>query len=426
MLTLRLIRRFCTIPHHSFADTVAASSIKSPTEVMKTVKKTIEINEPALIKLKNERNPDNLFNLFKANAENRVVVENRFAFEDTFSRLAGAGRLDYIENLLEHQKTLPQGRREGFVIRIITLYGRAGMVKHAVNTFCDMHLFGCKRTVKSFNAALKVLSQSRDLEAINSFLSDVPFRFGIEVDVYSVNIVVKAFCEMGFWDKAYLFVVEMEKLGITPDVITYTTFIAAFYKASRPEIANGLWNLMVLRGCLPNIVTFNVRIQFLVCKGRAWDANKLLNFMRRRKKFPEFPDEVSYNLVIKGFCRARYYKMAMKVYLSFQDDGYKPNQKIYQTMIHYICMAGEFDLAYTMCKDSMEKNWYPSVHTINNLLEGLVKDGKPVRIDKAKSIYSLALKRKSSFSDAQIETMQSILSGNGTSLQDYKTSNTLV
>ncbi|KAL6537613.1 hypothetical protein OROMI_026147 [Orobanche minor] len=426
MLTLRLIRRFCTIPHHSFADTAAASSIESPIEIRKAVKKTIEINEPALIKLKNERNPDNLFNLFKANAENRVVVENRFAFEDTVSRLAGAGRLDYIENLLEHQKTLPQGRREGFVIRIITLYGRAGMVKHAVNTFCDMHLFGCKRTVKSFNAALKVLSQSRDLEAINSFLSDVPFRFDIKLDVYSVNIVVKAFCEMGFLDKAYLVVVEMEKLGITPDVITYTTLIAAFYKASRPEIANGLWNLMVLRGCLPNIVTFNVRIQFLVCKGRAWDANKLLNFMRRRKKFPEFPDEVSYNLVIKGFCRAGYYKMAMRVYLSFQDDGYKPNQKIYQTMIHYICMAGEFDLGYTMCKDSMQQNWYPSVHTINNLLEGLVKDRKPIMIDKAKYIYSLALKRKSSFSDAQIETMKSILSGNGTSLPDYRSSNTVV
>ncbi|KAL3655482.1 hypothetical protein CASFOL_001268 [Castilleja foliolosa] len=396
MLTLRLIRRFCTIPH------IVA------TEIIQSAKEPIEISEPALIKLKNERDPDKLFNLFKANASNRLVVENRFAFEDTVSRLAGAGRFDYIENLLEHQKTLPQGRREGFIIRIIMLYGLAGMIKHAVNTFCDMHLYGCNRTVKSFNAALKVLTQSRDLESINSFLSDIPFRFGVKLDVYSVNIVIKAFCEMFFLDKAILVMVEMEKLGIKPDVITYTTLISAFYKANRVEIANGLWNLMVLKSCLPNVATFNVRIQFLVSKGRAWEANKLLAYMRRHKKLPEFfPDEVTYNLVIKGFCRAGFYEMAMRVYSAFHDEGFKPNQKIYQTMIHYLCVAGKFDLAYTMCKDSMQKNWFPSVHTINNLLEVLKKDGK---VDKAKYIYSLAMKRKPRFSPAQIETMKSILS----------------
>ncbi|KAI3463396.1 hypothetical protein Pfo_020059 [Paulownia fortunei] len=408
MLTLRLVRRFGTAPH-SFATTAIASSIEKASSIRSSVRKPIDVNEPALIKLKKERDPDKLFNLFKANAHNRVVVENRFAFEDTISRLAGAGRLDYIENLLEHQKTLPQGRREGFVIRIIMLYGRAGMTKHAVNTFCDMHLYGCKRTVKSFNAALKVLTQSQDLEAIESFLSDIPFRFGIELDVYSVNIVIKAFCEMGILEKAFLVMVEMEKLGITPDVITYTTLIAALYKANRPEIANGLWNLMVLKGCLPNVATFNVRIQFLVNKGRAWEANKLLAFMRCHKKFPEFPDEVTYNLVIKGFCKAGFCEMAMRVYSAFHNEGYRPNQKIYQTMIHYLCRAREFDLAYSMCKDSMQKNWFPSVHSINNLLEGLRKYGK---LDKAKYIYSLAMKRIPPFSAAQIETMKSLISRN--------------
>ena len=37
-----------------------------------------------------------------------------------------------------------------------------GVIKHAINTFYDMHLYGCNRTVKSFNAALKVLIQTRD------------------------------------------------------------------------------------------------------------------------------------------------------------------------------------------------------------------------------------------------------------------------
>ncbi|XP_057780443.1 pentatricopeptide repeat-containing protein At1g80150, mitochondrial-like [Salvia miltiorrhiza] len=404
---IRSVIRMLT--HRNLATAAVSSSVNKVISASSSAGKPSSVDEPALVKLKNERDPEKLFNLFKANATNKLVVENRFVFEDTVSRLAGAGQLDYIENLLEHQKTLPQGRREGFIIRIIMLYGRARMTKHAVNTFCDMHLYGCVRTVKSFNAALKVLTESRDLQAINWFLNDVPARFGIVLDAYSFNIVIKGLCEMGILDKAFLVMAGMGKWGLAPDVFTYTLLIEASYKSNWPEIANGLWSRMVLKGCLPNIATFNVRIQYLVNKGRTWDANKLLDYMRRLKKSPEFPDEITYNLVIKGFCKMGNLKMAMYVYSAFRSEGYKPNQKIYQTLIHYFCEAREIDMAYNMCKQSMENNWYPSVDTINKLIDGLVRDEKLEKIDKARHIYSLALKRKPPFNSAQIEFMKSLV-----------------
>ncbi|KAA8540479.1 hypothetical protein F0562_024602 [Nyssa sinensis] len=406
MLSLRLFRRFGTASH--IADAIVSSDISATSTtnsvVSNRIQQPVTPEEPALVKLKAERDPEKLFELFKANAHNRLVIENRFAFEDTVSRLAGAGKFDYIENLLEHQKTLPQGRREGFIIRIIMLYGKAGMTKHAVDTFYDLHLYGCRRTVKSFNAALKVLTETRDLEAIELFLREVPWKFGIELDILSVNIVIKAFCEMGILDKAYLIMVEMEKMGIKPDVITYTTLISAFYKNNRYEIGNGLWNLMVRRGCLPNLATFNVRIQYLVNRGRAWDANELMRMMQYIRIIP---DEVTYNLVIKGFFRAGYLEMAKRVYSALHGKGYKPNIKIYQTMIHYLCKGGDFDMAYTMCQDSMKKNWFPNVDTIYKLLEGLQKSGK---LGEAKFIMTLARKRVPPFSADQLRAMQSILS----------------
>lgn len=400
MLSLRSFRRFC----HTVA---SIASIDTPAAVSNCIQNLKPLEEPALVKLKNERDPERLFHLFKANAHNRLLIENRFAFEDTVSRLAGAGRFDYIEHLLEHQKTLPQGRREGFIVRIIMLYGKAGMAKHAIDTFYDMHLYGCRRTVKSFNAALKVLTSTRDLGAIEEFLNNVPERFFVELDIFSVNIVIKAFCDMYVLEKAYLVMVEMEKLGIKPDVITYTTLISAFYKENRWEIGNGLWNLMVLRGCLPNLATFNVRIQCLVNRRRAWQANSLMDMMQ---KLGITPDEVTYNLVIKGFCQAGYLEMAKRVYSALHAKGYKPNVKIYQTMIHYLCKGGDFDLAYTMCKDCMRKNWFPSVETIHTLLEGLNKNGQ---LGKARVILTLAQSRVPPFSSSQLSTLKSILSRNG-------------
>lgn len=400
MLSLRYFRRFC----HAVAP---IASTDTPAAVSNCIQNLKPLEEPALLKLKNERDPERLFHLFKANAHNRLVIENRFTFEDTVSRLAGAGRFDYIEHLLEHQKTLPQGRREGFIVRIIMLYGKAGMTKHAIDTFYDMHLYGCRRTVKSFNAALKVLTSTRDLGAIEEFIYNVPERFFVELDIFSVNIVIKAFCDMYVLDKAYFVMLEMEKLGIKPDVVTYTTLISSFYKDNRWEIGNGLWNLMVLRGCLPNIATFNVRIQYLVNRRRAWQANSLMDMMQ---KLGITPDEVTYNLVIKGFCQAGYLEMAKRVYSALHAKGYKPNMKIYQTMIHYLCKGGDFDLAYTMCKDCMRKNWFPSVDTIHTLLEGLKNNGQ---IGKAKVILTLAQSRVPPFSSSQLGTLKSILSRNG-------------
>lgn len=401
MLSLRLCRRFRT-----YATIPASISSTSNGKISLTangIKKPLTLEEPALVKLKTERDPEKLFHLFKANAHNRFVIENKFAFEDTISRLAGAGRFDYIEQLLEHQKAQPQGRREGFIMRIIRLYGKAGMVKHAVNTFKDMHLYGCHRTVKSLNAALKVLAHTGDLDALESFLSDIRCQFHVKLDVVSVNILIDGLCQMGIPDKAYIIMGEMEKSGITPDVITYTTLISAFYKLNRAEIGNGLWNLMVMRGCLPNLATFNARVQFLVNRGRVWQANSLMGMMRY---LGITPDEVTFNLVIKGFCIAGYIDMAKRVYSALHDEGYKPNARIYQTMMHYLCKEGEFDMAYTMCKNSMEKNWFPSIDSIYQLLQGLRNTGK---IDKARFIISLLHKRAPSFTAKQLGIMESFL-----------------
>ncbi|KAM3269209.1 pentatricopeptide repeat-containing protein, mitochondrial isoform X1 [Capsicum chacoense] len=409
MLSLRLVRRFGTGSRHLAAAKgaiVPSGAGNTSNKAFVSKKKRVKVEEPALFRLKKEKNPEKLFQLFKENAHNKIVIENRYAFEDTVSRLAGAGRFDYIENLLEHQKTLPQGRREGFIIRIIMLYGKAGMIQNAIKTFYDMHLYGCPRTVKSFNAALKVLTQSHDLEAIESFLWDVPERFFINIDILSVNTVISSFCEMGILEKGYLFMVEMEKLGITPDVFTYTILISAFYKANRWQISDGLWNLMVRKGCMPNVATFNVRIQFMVNMRFAWEANKLLQLMKR---IGITPDEATYNLVIKGFFLTDNLPMAKRIYSALHGAGLQPNSRIYQTMIHYLSKAGEFDLAYSMCKDSMKNNWFPSSDIIKMILEGLCKDGTEDRMGKARFLVILAKKKMPPFSADILNMMRFII-----------------
>ncbi|KAG8047677.1 hypothetical protein GUJ93_ZPchr0008g13422 [Zizania palustris] len=358
---------------------------------------------PVLVKIKNERNPERLYELFKANAHNHLLVENRYAFEDTVARLSGARRNDLVEEILEQHKALPQGRREGFVVRIIVLYGKARMPDHALRTFRDMEAYGCPRTAKSLNATMKVLLRARMFdEALQLFECSENYR--VELDDISYNTVVKMMCDMGELRAAYRVMQEMEKAGLRPDAITYTTLMDVFYKYGQREVGDGLWNLMRLRGCMPTLASYNVRIQFLVNRRRGWQANDLV-----RKMYASGirPDEITYNLVIKGFFKMGEHEMAKTVFGAMHGRGCKPNAKVYQTMVHYLCGRKEFDLAFRLCKDSMEKNWFPSVHTINQLLKGLMTISKD---RNAREIMKLVIGRKSSYSNDEVKTFQDILS----------------
>ncbi|RZC62406.1 hypothetical protein C5167_024204 [Papaver somniferum] len=205
--------------------------------------------QPALIKLKNERNPDKLFYLFKANAINRLVIENRFAFEDTVSRLAGAGRFDYIDQLLEEQKTLPQGHCEGFVIWIITLYRNAGMSKHAVDTFYTMHLFGCPRTVNLSMLLLrfwdrpvmqKILSYSLMAKKVYSALH---YKGG-KPNRMIYQTMIHYLCEGGEFDEAFRMCKDSMGKNWFPSFVTIGKLLVGLLMSSKSRNANILMALV--------------------------------------------------------------------------------------------------------------------------------------------------------------------------------------
>uniref|UniRef100_A0A6I9RJ00 Pentatricopeptide repeat-containing protein At1g55890, mitochondrial n=1 Tax=Elaeis guineensis var. tenera TaxID=51953 RepID=A0A6I9RJ00_ELAGV len=60
-----------------------------------------------------------------------------------------------VEAIFEEQKRYPAGiAREGFDVRLISLYGKAGMPANAAASFHQLPALGCSRSVMSFNALL--------------------------------------------------------------------------------------------------------------------------------------------------------------------------------------------------------------------------------------------------------------------------------
>ena len=281
------------------------------------------------------------------------------------------------------------------------------MPGHARKTFDEMPLYGCPRTVKSFNATLRVLCQSRRLDLVENFIEQAATRYEIQLDEISYNIFIKALCDAGRLEIAYLVMGEMKRSKLEPDIVTYTTLMAAAYKGGRREIGDGLWNLMVLRGCMPNLASFNVRIQHLVNRNRAWKAKKL---MKKMRDCGIKPDALTFNLIIKGFCRVGEMGMAKRVFWAMGESSCEASGKVYQTMVHYLCDAEEFELAFRLCRDSMKKGWFPSVPSIQSLLRGLTL----VSVDqRAQEIMRLVRARVPPFTAGELKVLEIAVSTNG-------------
>ncbi|PKA46377.1 Pentatricopeptide repeat-containing protein [Apostasia shenzhenica] len=101
-----------------------------------------------------ERDPDKLVDGFKLASESYRFRCRHRIYEATVRRLTASGRFDAVEAVLEHQKHFAADlSRERFGVRVITLYGKAGMAGQAAATFDQHPSFGCPRSVTSFNGS---------------------------------------------------------------------------------------------------------------------------------------------------------------------------------------------------------------------------------------------------------------------------------
>ncbi|KAF6135135.1 hypothetical protein GIB67_035206 [Kingdonia uniflora] len=92
-------------------------------------------------------------------------------YELTIRRLASAKQFSAIEEILEEQKKYNNILKEGFAIRIISLYGKAGMVDHAFKTLEQIPELKCDRTIKYVNALLSAYVDSKKYDGSRASIS---------------------------------------------------------------------------------------------------------------------------------------------------------------------------------------------------------------------------------------------------------------
>nr|GLL23159.1 pentatricopeptide repeat-containing protein At5g01110 [Ipomoea trifida] len=182
---------------------------------------------------------------------------------------------------------------------LVRTYVQARKLREAVEAF---RLLLSRRFCVTINACNSLLGGLVRIEWVDlawEVYREV-IRSGVPVNVYTLNIMVNAFCKVGKIEDAKLFIDEREEKGIFGDVVTYNTLISAYCREGHLEEVFELMNVMSLKGLKPCLLTYNSIVNGL-CKNRQYQkARDVLNEMVHSGFVP---DTTSYNTLLAECCR---------------------------------------------------------------------------------------------------------------------------
>ncbi|KAM1245686.1 hypothetical protein ACFX15_036213 [Malus domestica] len=330
-----------------------------------------------------ERNLKRLVEKFKKSSELYRFRTKTPIYEDAVRRLAAAKRFKWIEEILEDQKQYPDFSTEGFAVRLVTLYGKAGMFENAQKVFDEMPEKSCERTVLSFNALLGACVNSKKFDKVDEVFRGVSQKLSIEPDVVSYNTVVKAFCEMGSLESAVSMLVEMENKGVEPDVITFNTIMNGLYANNQFLAAEKIWSRMGEKNVVPDVRSYNARLLGLASEKKTNEVVELFEEMRNKEVKP---DVFSFNALIKGFVNEGKLEEAKQWYRELVKSSCALQKWTFQTLVPFVCEKGDLDFAFELGEEIFKRRLLVDVELLQVVVDGLAKAS---RINEAKKIVKL-------------------------------------
>lgn len=155
------------------------------------------------------------------------------------------------------------------------------------------------RTAKEFTVCIGAYGRTRDWRRAVGLLDEMQ-RVGVEPNLFSFSAAISACAKDAQWERAVALLEEMPQRGIEPDVVSYSAAITACEKGRQWERAVALLEEMQRRDVKPDVICFNAVISAFE-KGGQWErALSLLEEMQRRGVAP---DVISFNAAIQA-CNA--------------------------------------------------------------------------------------------------------------------------
>eukprot|EP01018_Ginkgo_biloba_P018827 Gb_38399 [translate_table: standard] len=321
--------------------------------------------------LKNETDVRAALHTFITALQQKGFRHNQSTYALMIHKLGHAQKFKTMEVLLQKMKDEAFQCQPGVFADVIKLYGRAGMPNQAINTFYEVQSFKCKYTQKLFDTLIIALVSMDCLGMARDLFADIK-QLGIFPSVYSLNILIKAYCKSDKLDSAFDLVDYMKTQGCLPGVITFGRLVGGLCQGGKVDDSLGLLNEMWSKGCVPDVVIYNTIINGLCREGKLLRAKEILADMELRGLKP---DVVTYNTIIHGLCKVGQLQQAIRLLRDISDKGVDPDVISFSTVMNFLCDKGELHECKVLYDEMLVKGLSPDITSYNILIKVLCKEG---------------------------------------------------
>ncbi|KAJ4700727.1 Pentatricopeptide repeat [Melia azedarach] len=280
-------------------------------------------------------------------------VHNEITCREMGIVLARGNNTNGLWNFLKEMSRRGNGElvNASTVTCLMKVLGEEGLVNEALATFYRMKQFRCKPDVYAYNVLINALCRVGNFKKARFLLEQMELPgFRCAPDVFTYTIMISSYCKYSMqtgcrkairrrlWEANHLFRLMLFK-GFVPDVVTYNCLIDGCCKTYRIERALELFNDMDKKGCVPNRATYNSFIRYYSAVN---EIDKAVEMMRRMQDMNHgMPTSSSYTPIIHALCEAGRVLEARDFLVELVDGGSIPREYTYKLVCDALNAAGE-------------------------------------------------------------------------------------
>ena len=283
--------------------------------------------------IKKLTHPQSRFNFFLFTKQNLNLSHSFWTYNFLFRSLCRESQHNSAKTLYDVMRSdglLPDGRLLGILVSSFAFVRRFDVCKVIVN---DCLRNNIDVNVVVYNNILNILVKCGRLDDAVSLFREI-VRLNLNVDSFTFNILIRGFCVAGEIDEAFRFLNDMRSFGCYPDVVSYNTLMTGLCRVNEVD--------------------------------RARDLLKEING----------PNDVSYMIVISGYCKLSNMKEALFLFHEMVSSGVKPSAASFNALIDGFVKAGDMVSAVDIHKKMILHGCDPDVVTFTSLIDGYCRVGQ--------------------------------------------------
>ncbi|KAK8983666.1 hypothetical protein V6N11_009455 [Hibiscus sabdariffa] len=195
---------------------------------------------------------------------------------------------------------------------------------------------------------------------------------------------------------------EMERMGVDPNHVSYATLMNMFFKVGNSMDAFTLKSLMVVRDIVFDVVVYTILMDGLFKVGKPKES-MFITLLKHKL----VPNTVTYSTLVHGLCKLGDINGAESALEEMKEKYVVPNVVTYSSIINKYVRKGILDEAVNIMRKMMGKNIFPNVYIYAALIDGYFKAGKEtVALDLYNEMKLIGLVENSFILDAFVNNLK--------------------